>query len=201
MTAPTRSKRPEGSFSDGNADMVRGSILIGIAVIIGVVLLYKGFGDDESTTVAADSSTTTAVTVPEGDTTPTSGGSTGSTSSGPSSTIGTASSTTTVAGKDPASITVRVANGSPTAGVAGKFTEELSGKGFTTVDAANGSNRNTATTVVYYTGDAKADAEQVAAALGVPATAVAAMPNPPPTEDGGLNGATVLVVIGVDKAS
>lgn len=53
---------------------------------------------------------------------------------------------------------------------------------------------------MYYSGDDRAEAEAVAEALGIPATAVAAMPDPPPTEDGGLNGATVLVVIGADKA-
>jgi hypothetical protein len=197
MAAPTRQKRSDG-FSDGNADMVRGSILIGIAVIIGVVLLYRGFGDtDEQISSGA---TTTTVTVP--DTSPdTTAGGNGDTTS----TIGSGSSSTTTPGGDarpPAEITVRVANGAPpgATGVASKFTTELSTAGFVTVNPANGSSRDNETSAVYYSGDDRAEAEAVAAALGIPATAVAAMPSPIPTEDAGLNGATVLVVIGADKA-
>lgn len=196
MAAPTRQKRSEG-FSDGNADMVRGSILIGIAVIIAVVLLYRGFGDSDEQIESG--ATTTTVTVPD-----TSSDTTAATDPETTgSTIGSGSSSTTVAGGDArpnAEITVRVANGTQGSGIAGRYSSELEGLGFVVVDAANGSSRTNETSAVYYSGDDRAEAEAVAEALGIPATAVAAMPDPPPTEDGGLNGATVLVVIGADKA-
>lgn len=197
MAAPTRQKRSDG-FSDGNADMVRGSILIGIAVIIGVVLLYRGFGDSDEQIESG--ATTTTVTVP--DTSPdTTAGADGDTTS----TIGSGSSSTTTPAGDarpPGEITVRVANGAPpgTTGVASGFTEELSAAGYVTVNPANASSRDNQTSAVYYLDDDRAEAEAVAATLGIPATAVAAMPSPIPTEDAGLNGATVLVVIGADKA-
>ena len=68
------------------------------------------------------------------------------------------------------------------------------------MNPANASSRDNQTSAVYYADDDRAEAEAVAATLGIPATAVAAMPSPIPTEDAGLNGATVLVVIGADKA-
>ena len=55
----------------------------------------------------------------------------------------------------------------------------------------------TAKSAVYYAAGAQADAQAVATALGLDPSVVAAMPSPPPVD---LAGATVLVVIGSDKA-
>jgi hypothetical protein len=203
MAVPTRSKRSESAYADGNADMVRGSILIGIGVIIAVVLLWQGFGDDEdgvatggtttSITVAEDGAGTTQATDATGDTT-------GDTTDGTPSTIGTGSSTTIGTARPNDQITVIVANGTQGSGVAGANGDTLEAAGFKVVDPDNAADRNTATSTVYYAGEDKAEGEKVAEALGIDKANVQPMPNPPPTEDGVLNGASILVVIGADKA-
>ena len=195
MATPTRSKRPENPLTDGNTDMVRGSVLIGIAVIIAVVLLYRGFADDDSELASAPETTTTSAlaVAPEGT----------DDAAIPSSTIGTAPASSVPEGGEArpnSEISVIVANGSPVAGVAGRFTSTLQGEGFVTVDPDNASQRDLATSVVYYAGDDQAEAEKVAEALGIPTSSVAPVADPPPLEDGSLNGATVVVVIGSDLA-
>jgi hypothetical protein len=95
----------------------------------------------------------------------------------------------------PANVTVLVANGSGTTGIAGTNAETLTSRGYTNVETTNAPT--TSTTRVYYAEGAQADAQAVATSLGFDQSTVAALPSPPPVP---LAGATVLVVIGSDRA-
>ena len=149
-------------------------MLVGVAVLLGVLLLAKGFSDDGGfLSTSSKATTTTTVHHPSGN-----------------------GVTTTTAPIDPATVHVFVANGSGTTGAAGKASEVLAGKGYPTPGTGNAPTA-TATTVFYTPGHA-AQAQLVAKSLDLPATAVAAMPNPPPVS--GIAPATVLVVIGSDGA-
>jgi polyisoprenyl-teichoic acid--peptidoglycan teichoic acid transferase len=156
-----------------------GAVLIVAAVLIGMVLLWKGFAEEggiiETTSSGDEVTTTTAGDVPLPDSTTTTAAPTGSTS-------------------PPAEVSVLVANGSGATGVAGRNADRLEGSGYATVETTNAAS--TATSVVYFGSGAEGDAAAIADALGITAP-VQAMPTPPPVE---LNGATVLVVIGTDKA-
>ena len=103
--------------------------------------------------------------------------------------------TTAAVANAPANVTVLVANGSGKSGVAATNATKLKTAGYTKVDTTN--SPTTAKSAVYYAAGAQADAQAVATALGLDPSVVAAMPSPPPVD---LAGATVLVVIGSDKA-
>jgi hypothetical protein len=169
---------------------VRGAVLLAVAVVLGALLLAYGFPD------GGDSGTATAGEQVTGE----AGQSTGDGGDGSPPTV--APPTTTDTGpRDPAEITVLVANGSGVSGAASEFTDTLNGAGYVTAEAANADQSDYSTTVVYYVGEEQAEAEGVATALGLDPSAVEPMPDPPPTEDGDLRGATVLVVVGTDLAS
>ena len=184
MTAPGRSaSTPPPPDAEDPRTRTIGIVLIAVAVLIGVVLLAKGFSQEDglvSTAAPADERTTTttqAAALP---------GDSGTEEE---------TTTTTAAANAPANVSVLVANGSGKSGVAGTNADKLKTKGFTKVDTANAST--TAKSTVYYASGAQADAQAVATALGLDPAAVAAMPSPPPVD---LKGATVLVVVGSDKA-
>jgi len=179
VTAP---RRPAPSPTPAEPDDPRartiGIVLIVAAVVIGVVLLAKGFSQEDSLVATAapenDRTTTTVVT----------GG-------------GVEETTTTVVpvANPPANVTVIVANGSGATGVAAANGEKLEAGGYTNTETTNAPT--TATTSVYYAEGAQADAQAVATLLGFDQSTVTAMPASPPVE---LAGATVLVVIGSDRA-
>ena len=175
---------PPTSGGTGEQQTVLGAALIVLAVLIGVVLLAKGF-TDEGGPVAADDPTVTESTVPSVDR-----------DAAPTVDPGE-TTTTTAAGRDPASVSVLVANGSGVSGVAGQTAEVLEGAGYTIVDTANASP--VSATQVLYVGDTEADAVAVAAVLGLAADVVAPVPDPAPVPD--TAGADVLVIVGPDLAS
>ena len=155
VTAP---KRSGGATPAGPSAVLRGAVLVAIAVVLGLALLAKGFpesggkpsgsSDGETTTTAGDSTT---------------------------------SSTAAALPHQPAEVKILVLNGSGLVGVAGQATDILNGKGYTTIPPANAPAKVPAT-VVYYTEGYQADAEAIAAALGTGAhggSAAAARRNPP----------------------
>jgi hypothetical protein len=152
-----------------------GAVLVVVAVVIGLVLLAKGFSDDGgflSTSKKSSAGTTTT-------------------------TLATGShATTTTEAVDPATVHVYVANASGKTGAAGKVSAVLAGKQYPA--PAVGDATTTATTMVYYQPGNANQAQLVATSLGLPASSVAAMPSPPPVSN--LGSATVLVVIGTDGA-
>lgn len=161
----------------------RGAILIVAAVLVGVLLLFKGvsqeggvFSTEKPTlekTATSSTTTTTAVALAPEETT-----------------------TTTAAPKPPAEVTVMVANASGKAGVAGATSTKLKSAGYTKVDTVTAPTL-AKTSAVYYSNGAQADAQGVAKVLGLDAATVAALPSPAPVDP---KGASVLVVIGADKA-
>jgi hypothetical protein len=153
--------------------------LIVAALLIGIVLLAKGFSQEDGlvATGVADTDRTTTTTSATG------------------GAVEETTTTTAAVANPPANVSVLVANGSGVTGVAGTNAEKLQTAGYTNVETTNAPT--TATTSVYYAAGAQADARAVATALSLDQTTVKELPSPPPVE---LAGATVLVVIGSDRA-
>ncbi len=176
MTAPTGAGPGSGGASPLGEDRratVAGAILVTVAVVIGLILLAKGFSDDGgflSTSKKSSSATTT--------------------------TAAAGHATTTTEAVDPATVKIFVANGSGKAGAAGKVSTVLAGKQYPA--PAVGNAATAATTMVYYLPGNAPQAQLVASSLGLPASSVAPMPSPAPVAS--LGSATVLVVIGTDGA-
>ena len=190
MTAPQRSHGLDGN--------VRGLIVLGVAVLIGFLLLAQA-GDDGSTTVTADSGTTPTAEGSGDDggtaTTAANGGEGGTTV--PNSTTTTAANggkEPTGTTRAPASVSVVVLNGSGgIKGVAGATTDKIKAKGYKTLEPGNAAPVDK--TTVYYTAGFQADANAVAGVLGLAPTSVSAAPANPPA---GSTGANVIVVLGKD---
>ena len=95
---------------------------------------------------------------------------------------------------------IQIANASGIAGSAGQLTTELQGRGYIVQPALNKSEitPKQTVTVVYYLLGSETSAAAVAKELG--GVAVAAMPEPVPTETGKLGEASVLILLGTDIA-
>ena len=173
--------------NQAEAAPVRGLLLIGVAVLIGMLFLSKGFDANPIGAVSSDDiAGTTATTVPEA--------------------IGTGTDTTgdpIIAGptRDIATIPVYVANGSGVSGAAGAVNANLTAAGYLAAIPPEGSAPNTPTTRVYYfkdaTNDYQADAEAVATLIGAQPTAVQPLPADPGFD---IKNATVVVYLGPDLA-
>jgi hypothetical protein len=171
----SRSPRPSAGNNTSSAAL-RGALLIGVAVILGAVLLAQSFKD---------------------------GGSPVAASSNPTSTVKrTDASTTTTAvpqPHDPATVKVLVLNGSGKSGIAKAGADQLKAANYTTLDPANASTgAPVAASVVYFTPGYDADAQQIAAKLGLNPSAAQPLPSPPPPEVGDPRDANIVVLIGTD---
>jgi hypothetical protein len=171
-----RQAADDGSFARSvGVHTARGAVLIGIAVVLGLVLLQsvdtgRGSGTTEVRTDVAEEVTTTAVP----------------------------RSTTTT--RPTSAVKVLVANGTTTNGVAANAQRAVAQAGYNALAAADATaaaksaRRNT---IVYYAAGFDSDARMIANLLGMtPAPPVAPMPAPLPVSD--LKGANVLVLIGPD---
>lgn len=175
--------------NQAEAAPVRGLLLIGAAVLIGLLFLSKGFdngGVDLSTGDLPSSDTTVPVDVGSG------------TDSTDSTDVIAGTGTTVVA---PGALPVYVANGSGVSGAAGVATTTLTAAGYTAAIPPEGSAPTTPTTIVYYFEDAttsyQADAQAVAATLGAQPTAVQPLPADPGFD---IKNAVVVVWLGPDLA-
>ncbi|MBW3581039.1 MAG: LytR C-terminal domain-containing protein [Actinobacteria bacterium] len=155
--------------------MVRGVVLIVVAVALGIVLLQATEGPDPFE-VPPDELTGGASTV--------------TTATGQASTTAT-----TLAPVDPSTITVLVANGGGIAGLAAAVTDQVAAEGYQTADPTNAEQVDAS--VVYYTPGFEGAAETLAA-LFDPAPAVAPLPDPPPVDD--LEAANLVLVAAADLA-
>lgn len=177
MTAPSGGGPGSQGASAPGEDRratVAGAVLVVVAVVIGLILLGKGFSDDGGFLSAGKKSSGTSAT----------------------STTTLSHSTTTTQAVDPATVKVYVANASGKSGAAGKVSAVLAGKQYPT--PAVGDAATAATTMVYFLPGSEAQAQLVATSLNLPTTSVAPMPSPAPVAS--LGSATVLVVIGTDGA-
>ena len=159
----------------------RGAVLVVVAVLLGLLLLRNGLDTSE------------VVTSSKGDDPSTDAGSDGSGDPGEG-----ADTTTTVALRSPAEVTVIVLNGTSVGGAAGKYSTALDSAGYEMIEPGDAATKIPATQVFFAPGF-ELEAAAVALAAGAPATLTpAALPTPPPGEVGAAN---VVVVIGTDLAS
>ena len=175
----------DGSFAKSAGGAAgRGLLLIAVAVITGVLLLRAGFDDGGSASPTTDGGGS-AETTASPDTTGAPDGS------------NTTAVTTPVSVRPPNQVKVFVANAAGVQGAAGRTADALIAAGYVAVPG-NSPTRVEATTI-YYTEGFEAEAQAVAATLGVPATSVQPMPTPPPVAE--IEGSQVLVVLGPDIAT
>lgn len=171
----------DGSFgrSAGGA-MARGIALIVAAVLLGVVLLRATDAPEPFAGIdASEANEDTGTTVPE------------------DSTESTATTATTLASRNPAEVTVLVANGANIPGLASQISDRLKGANYVVAEPAN-TKAPADESAVFFTPGYEADAAAVAALLSPPPQ-VAPLPDPPPVDD--LKSAHVLVVAAADLAA
>ena len=159
-----------GGVRNQRSDTIIGAVLVGAALLIGTVLLVKGYEADGGLVATSKAPVTSSTTI--------------------------AAPTTTLPSRPPAEIVVAVYNATGGGLVASKNRGVLQAKGFTQVSIGDASSA-VPETQIFYTAGAKADAQQVAIALGKDPLLVQAMPAPPPADPGS---ATVLVLAGPDLA-
>jgi len=91
---------------------------------------------------------------------------------------------------------VQVANGTNVAGLAAKYTQILMVKGWDTLPAGNGTHVNS--TIVYYTGQFRAEALEIASTIGVSSSSVQALGGLDPIT--GARSDDVIVLLGPNLA-
>ncbi|MEA3020878.1 MAG: LytR cell envelope-related transcriptional attenuator [Actinomycetota bacterium] len=161
--------------------MARGVALIVVAVLLGVILLRATSSSEPFTNVnskpaaGAHGVTGTTQATGRGGTTPT---------------------TAPQAARNPATVTVLVANGANVNGLASKIADKLKAANYVTAQPGN-TKAPADVSVVYYAPGYEADARAVAALLR-PVPKVAPLADPPPVDD--MKGANILVVAAADLA-
>lgn len=173
----------DGSFgrSAGGA-MARGIALIVVAVLIGVVLLKATDSPEAFTSSTVDQSSddgdgTTVTTADPGDT---------ATTTAPAAVA-----------RNPAEVTVLVANGAGIQGLATRIADQLKAANYVTADPGN-TKAPADESAVFYIPGYEADAAAIAQLL-TPVPKVAPLPDPPPVDD--LQASHVLVVAAADLAT
>lgn len=155
----------------------RGAALIGLAVIIGIVLLQV-IDDGTSGPIGDGGSSASA------------GGTTNTTAPAGTDSSSTTSTTTAAPVKPPAQVSVLVLNGSGRPGAASAQTNALKAKGYQTGTAADAPQRTG--NIVYFKPGFDRECTAVAATIdGAPK--VEAMPTPPPT---GSENSSCVVILG-----
>jgi hypothetical protein len=161
--------------------LVRGVVIITLAVILGILLLPSATRAPLAVVVARSP----AASRQEPGSTTTS--------------VPARSTTTTTTALAHAKIHVLVANATSVNGVAGSVTTFLGGKGFATLTAVNALAKLTASQVYFTTAGSSAAASEVASALSLaPAVVKAASAKPPVSSAAG---ASVIVIAGSDLAT
>ena len=156
--------------------LLRGIALIVVAIVLGVVLLNAT--DDEPVGIAAGDDNGSALgEEPEG-------------------AAGETTTTAAPVARDPAQVTILVANGSGVRGAAGRVADTLKGSNYVTLEPTNTKTPAEASTVFFVPGY-EADARAIANLL-TPVPGVSAMPSELPIED--LAAANILVVVAADLA-
>ncbi len=189
---PPRTPKAPPPIDEGKATR-NGIIVIAVTVVIGLVIFGKGIqqqdADVRTAASSATSSTLPGISTPESDR-----------NAPPSVTSpeqGTTIPQVVVTKVPPKDIKIVVANGvDPSKTIAGPNADKLTAQGYVVTnktDLPTTSDKS----FVYYSGDLQAEAQAVAKVLGLPDSAVVAMPKTPAVP---VNGAQILVVIGKDQA-
>jgi hypothetical protein len=159
---------------------MRGALLVGVAVIVGALLLWRGHDDDAGQVTTAGAVTTTraasATTAAPGSTV---AGGAGGAAGGTPTTVAGGSATTAggapAATRQPAQIKVLVANGANKSGYAGQVNQRLTTFGYGTLGPEN-ANVTGATKIFYREGYVE-DAKNLAKNLGVGVDIVELIPS------------------------
>ncbi len=179
---------PAGPPSSGTSAGARGALLLGVAVILGIVLLQKF--DTDGGTVNAGSGPNTTIA---------SGDATSTTRRVGLTTVAT-TPTTTARTRAKGDVKVVVANGAGVRGLAGLTTDALKGLGYATLGATDVTGGNLDKTSIQFVEGYEAEAKEVAAALNQPATSVTKLASPP-IAAANIEGAHVVVILGVDVST
>lgn len=198
----TRRHAGEGGARPSSDAAVRGALLIGVAIIIGLLLLWRAHDDDSSVTTTGSGDQVTDTNGDGGG-----DGGTGEPTDPTDSSVPPDSSVAPPPTHAPGEVSVLVANGTGTAGGAGNVTNKLIPKGYATLPAADASTSDVQQSVVYYRDGYIEDAKQIARDLGVPEENIEGIVQPMPAEPPvrGNRGtqsaqtANVLVVLGLDE--
>ena len=202
MTTPGRYASSDNSFarSTGNA-AARGVMLIAVAVLIGVVLLSKGFDGSSSAADVPTSPTTSAdpgTTAPPDDSTDAP-----ATTTDAGETPGTTAAVVVPAVTRPAGeVKVVVANGTGVSGAAGAAKDELTAVGYV-AEAKNAVTVPTELSAVYYIDGYEEEAKAVASTMGGTAALLRVAPADPAAlikTSTDLTGFHIFVILGVDNA-
>jgi hypothetical protein len=159
-----------------------------VAVILGIVLLQK-FDTDTGT---IDSGSSPATTIVSGDAT--------STTRRIGLTTVPTVTPTTVKARPKAEVKVVVANGAGIRGLAGLTTEALKGLGYATLTPTDVTSGTLDKTSIQFVEGYEAEGREVAAALSQPPTVVTKLASPPVAASA-LEGANVVVLLGVDVST
>lgn len=172
-----------------NTSVSRGAILIIAAVIVGAIVLGKGFDDGTGQVVAADSAES-GESEAEPEATP---------ADDVAATPDTDDPPLTQPARNPADVRVLVANASQVNGAAGLATDKLIARNYATLTPTN-ANESLTATVIYYEETYEADAQLVASILSARPDQIEPMPA---TDPGGVDrrGANILVMLGADQVA
>jgi hypothetical protein len=210
----SRGRRRGGFAPSAQGAAGRGLVLIGIAVLIGLLLLWQGLDDGDEVSAGDGGAVTDGGGSDGGPGTTEPGGTDGTDAGTDGTDAGTdgtdAGTDGTDAGTDggavppaatrpPEQVAVLVANGSGTRGAAGTVSDKLKAVNFNTLDPANATA--TPNSRVYYRPGYDEDAKAVAGTIGATPDLVQPVPDPvgvdasaaPRTEQ-----ANVIVIIGSD---
>ena len=186
---------PPTTRNPGSLSIVRAGAVIVVFVIAVAVLVAVGTRPSVSSTAS-----TTSTTAAGGSTTSTThaagaGGATTTTTKAGHKSGGTSTTTTTVA---PSTVSVVVANGTSTNGLAAHFSTVI-GAGGWAMQTPIDTSAPQATSAVYYLPGQQQPAAAIATAIGVKPTQVLPVSSSTPVT--GVSGTDVVVVIGQDLAS
>ena len=203
MSAPRHSSGSGFGSSAGGA-AVRGAVVIGIALVIGFLLLQQGVGDEdllvqsESASNASETGSTGGDDAGTGS--DTDGSDTGETTATTAvSNAGSVPTATTLPAARPANeVKVVVANAARVDGAAGRATEQLRALGYTTLPASN-ADEAADTSTLFYAEGYEAEALVMANEIGLDAANVAPMPDPIPISDPPAD-ANLVLLLGRDLA-
>jgi hypothetical protein len=179
---PARGRPPAGGGTQGTSAGARGALLLGVAVILGIVLLQK-FDTKGST-----GGSVSATSVPARET---------STTRRVGLTTVPAVTSTTAKARAKADVKILVANGSGQKGLAGVTTTALKNVGYTNAGTPTDATTAVDKTAVQFADGYEAEARELAAALSLPPTVVSRLASPP-VAAADLDDAKVVVILGAD---
>lgn len=184
--SPGRHAADDGSFSrSAGGAMVRGALLLAIAVVLGVVLLntFDDGKDPFAQDLVSAGQTTTSTTEADAP-------------------VPTTTTVATPTVRPPAEVKILALNGTAIRGLGARLRDELTLSGFNLLapDDSTDANKPIPTTLVYSTPGYESEAADVATRLNLPANAVQTGA-PPANPQAIALGPNVIVVAGADYAA